>query len=160
MEKLDILKSQLTSHIKYFDLESNKHKRIYRRMRYTIFFLTAASTILAGFAAAGVGGSACSILVIIVTAMIGVLTSVEGLRKPSELWLNERSIYHALEDLRREVEFHGAEPLSNEEINGYFQRAQGFLGSGSARWKQYVLASESARLQPNAPADRLQHGGR
>lgn len=154
VKKLEILKSQLKEHITFFDEESQKHKRLYRRIRYSIFVLTALSTVLAGLAVVLDLGPWLNVAVVVTTASIGVLASIEGLRKPAELWLNERSIYHALEDLRREVDFHSVETLSAETIDAYFSRTQALLNAGSVKWQQHILqARDVIDVQQSVPAN-------
>ena len=40
--------------------------------------------------------------VVLTTVAVGVATSIEGLRKPFELWIQERNVLHALQDLKKE----------------------------------------------------------
>ena len=44
MSRYNYLVEQLAQHIKWFDNESKTHKKLYRRLRYLVFGLTACST--------------------------------------------------------------------------------------------------------------------
>jgi hypothetical protein len=138
MTKLDILLVQLNKHIVFFDDESKKHKKLYRSIKYAIFTLTAISTILASLAAASMGGPYMNILVVVVSAAIGLLTSIEGMRKPAELWMHERALHHAFEDLHREIEFHRQGNLSDADIDTFFARIQGLLSTSASEWRQQI----------------------
>jgi hypothetical protein len=98
--------SQLDELIETFGADSKGHKTQYRILRYTVFTLTAFSTLLAGAALlAPHMGPGMSLAILVLSAVSGVVTSVEGVRKPAELWVHERATYLALKDLKREVEF-------------------------------------------------------
>lgn len=153
MSKLLVLGSSLDAHIKLFDGESKKHKRLYRALRYMVFGLTAASAVLAGAAAAGQIGQWSNVLIICASALIGLVTSIEGLRKPSELWIHERGIYHALHDLKREVEFEAAGNITEQVIEQYFERLQNILSAGSERWGSQIVKGKSADAKPGDSAD-------
>ncbi|MFT3896366.1 MAG: DUF4231 domain-containing protein [Thermomonas sp.] len=139
MSKGDCLAKQLANHIDWFKTESKSHKRLYRTLRYLVFSLTAASTALAGFALAQPEYQRpVNIAIILVTASIGLVTSIEGLRKPSELWIHERTIYYSLMDLQRELQFHGSGNPEPGFADDVFDRMQIVLGSARDRWSRQI----------------------
>jgi hypothetical protein len=122
MNKQEYLLAQLDEQIKRFDKESGEHKNMYRELRYIVFALTACSTALASLALAFPAfQSPISLAIVVLTTAIGVVTSFEGLRKPGELWIHERTTYYALLDLKRELEYQSAaqnEPIPVDEMFG------------------------------------------
>src|SRR2546423_12364244 len=110
MSKRDYLLAQLDEEIERFDRDSTTHKKMYRAMRYAVFTLTAVSTGLASLAVAfPQSQSTISLVIVFVSAAAGVVSSVEGLRKPAELWIHERTTHYALKDLKRDLEFQSAD---------------------------------------------------
>jgi len=100
MSKEEKLKIELKYQIKRFEIESTKHKKMYRCLRYSAFGLTGLATILASLALQFNEIQVyLNITIVIVTAITGILASYEGLRKPSELWVNERNVLYSLKDL-------------------------------------------------------------
>ena len=139
MDKGDCLAKQLADHIAWFAKESRAHKRLHRALRYLVFSLTATSTALAGFAlAAAEFQRPINIAIVLATALIGLVTSIEGLRKPSELWIHERTIYYSLKDLQRELQFHGGENPDAKFADDVFDRMQIVLGSARDRWSRQI----------------------
>lgn len=99
MSRYNYLVEELAQHIKWFDNESKTHKKLYRRLRYLVFGLTACSTALAGLALANPKWQpSISLAIIFTTAATGVATSIEGLRKAGEPWIHERTVYYSLRD--------------------------------------------------------------
>jgi len=145
MTKADNLISELQKRIDSFDKESHRHKRLYRRLRYPVFLLAAASTVLASAALTFPEfQSALNLAIVFVTAAIGVFSSVEGLRKPAELWIHERSTYYALRDLAREVEYYASEGIPDDRLEKYFFRMQAILGASIEKWSQQVQSGQAA----------------
>ncbi len=139
MSKGDCLAKQLADHISWFEKESKAHKRLHRTLRYLVFTLTAVSTALAGLALAIPDiQRPINIAIVLVTASIGLVTSIEGLRKPSELWIHERTIYYSLKDLQRELQFHGDESPEQKFSDDVFDRMQIVLGSARDRWSRQI----------------------
>jgi hypothetical protein len=68
---------------------------LYRKLRYWVFGLTSSSTVLAsvalGFAKLQ---PIMSLVVVSTTAAAGVVTCIEGVRKPGELWILERNVFY------------------------------------------------------------------
>ena len=144
MSKEEKLKKELKDQISKFEKESNKHKNIYRWLRYSAFGLTGLATILASsalqFAETQVW---INIAIVIVTAIAGILASVEGLRKPSELWINERNVLYALIDLQREVEYEAAETDTLQNPDQYFIRLQQILGVSKEKWTDLLSSQKN-----------------
>jgi uncharacterized protein DUF4231 len=126
-----------------FDKESTKHKKLYRWLRILALSLTAVATILGSATlVAPAADKAIGFAIVIVTAVAGVIGSIEGLRKPSELWMIERNIFHTLNDLRREIEYFGAEGVNDERLDRYFTRLQDILYSSSQKWSRNIKEQE------------------
>jgi hypothetical protein len=103
-DRLTYLTHVLDNRIDRFDKESTSHKKLFRRFRYIVFGLTALSSVLAGLALAFPRiQTEITVVIILTAAATGIATSVEGLRKPNELWIHERTIYYSLLDLQREL---------------------------------------------------------
>jgi hypothetical protein len=139
MAEIDFFKKELNRKIEDFRVHSKRHKSLYRNIRYTIFLLTGVSTVLAGIAI----GSAdiqqyLNVGVVIVTATIGGLSSFEGLRKPSELWIMERNLFHSLNDLKRSFEFDLAKDEKNLDVQKHFDFMQVLLNSAGEKWSKNV----------------------
>src|ERR1044071_4870694 len=146
--KKGLLETQLCEHIGRFDKESKKHKHMYRGLRYIVFGLTACSTVLAGLAIALPERQlAINIAIVFTTAAVGVCTSIEGLRKPSELWIHERTIFASLKDLERELKYRLADPSNPETIDDVFQRMQDVLGSARDRWSRQIVGQSSTETR-------------
>jgi len=142
MENLDFLRTELDIQIDRFGKESTKHKEMYRNFKYLIFGLSGISTVLAGIAAGLNNQYYLNIGIIITTALISVVNSIDGLRKPSELWIMERNLFYALKDLRRELEFDLSKTNGSISIDEYFDRMQGLLNSASEKWSGKVGKKE------------------
>ncbi|MDN3689041.1 DUF4231 domain-containing protein [Cyclobacterium jeungdonense] len=139
MAAIDFLKSELDSQIERFEKESTKHKRMYRWIKNTTFILAGVSTVLAGIAV----GSETSqyyltIGILVTTAAISILNSIEGLRKPGELWIMERNLFNALKDLKRDMEFDLEENKGAIPVSDYFDKMQSLLNSAGEKWIQKV----------------------
>lgn len=138
MDKRKYLMDQLEQKIINFKEDSTRHKTMYRQLRYIVFILTSISAVLAGLAIKlPEFGSAINVAIVLVSAAVGVITSIEGLRKPAELWIHERTTYYALIDLKREVEFNLDENSSNEVIEKYFSSLQKLLGASGEKWNSF-----------------------
>jgi Protein of unknown function (DUF4231) len=139
VSKLDHLRSELSKQIEWFDLESKKHKRLHRAFRYSVFALTGLSTALAGAALRfGQFQPGLNLVIVIATASVGVITSIEGLRKPAELWITERNVFYSLMDLKRELEYDSAEGVEGLELDKYFIGLQSILASSTEKWSRQV----------------------
>jgi hypothetical protein len=158
MDKRKCLLDQLTEKVNQFEGDSDRHKDLYRGLRYAVFFLTSLSALLAGLSLKFPDSSPMiSVIILLVSAAIGVLTSIEGLRKPSELWIHERTTFYALMDLKREVEFVVDDSASKEVVQQYFFRMQEILGASNEKWNRNIVGVQRTKVdQPVAPGDGLQ----
>ena len=139
MAEIQFIQDELDAQIKRFAKESTKHKNMYRTIRYIIFALTGISTVLAGVAA---GTESIqyylNIAIVVTTAAIGVASSYEGLRKPSELWIMERNLLYSLKDLKRELEFELVGNKDSISATKYFDELQALLGAAGEKWSKNV----------------------
>jgi hypothetical protein len=146
--KEETLRAELKTQIARFKKESDKHKGIYRTLRYTTFGLTGAATLLASAALYFTASQEwLNLAVVLATALAGVATSIEGLRKPSELWIHERNIYYALKDLERDMNYVASAPdgLDVKAVDGYFNRVQQILTSSTEDWSSTVGSSNHSQ---------------
>ncbi len=155
MNKREYLLDQLEKKIGNFKEDSRQHKTLYRNLRYSVFVLTALSTLLAGLALKFPEfNGAINLAIVLVSATVGVVASVEGIRKPAELWIHERTTYYALLDLKREVEFKLDENSASELVGNYFCKMQEILGASGEKWNRHIAGVQqksSPALQREAP---------
>lgn len=145
MSKEERLKIELKYQIKRFEIESTRHKKMYRCLRYSTYGLTGLATVLASSALQFDKTQGwINIAIVIVTSIAGLLASVEGLRKPSELWINERNVLYALIDLQREIEYKAAEKGTLKNPDEYFTRLQQILGVSKEKWTN-LLSPKSGK---------------
>ncbi len=136
---LDYLREQLGQQIDRFDRESTKHKRLYRRFRMVTSIVNAAAAVLAGAAAAAVPGAQwLAVAVVAATAGAGVIMAWEGIRKPGDLWITERSALYALKDLQRDLEYTVRKAGITIGLDDYFDRMQAILTSSMEKWGSHV----------------------
>ena len=133
----------LSQKIQKFDDESNKHKDRHRQYRYGVFALAAITSVLSG-AALGFSNlqTELNFAIVIIGAVTGVLTSIEGLRRPHDLWIMERNVHYSLLDLKEEYEFkkRGDQPVN---IDLYFERLQLILNASKQKWTKKVSMPHS-----------------
>jgi len=135
----ECLQRQLAVQIERFDRESSRHKRMYRRCRHLVFGLTACSTALAGLALALPAHQATiNIAVVLATTAIGVVTSIEGLRKPAELWIHERKTFAMLKDLERDLQYRLAAGCDAAALDILFDRMQAVLATAGDQWSREI----------------------
>ena len=158
MDKRNCLLDQLSKKIQLFKDDSDKHKNLYRKLRYSVFLLTSLSALLAGLSLKFPDLSpTISVIILLVLAAVGVLTSIEGLRKPSELWIHERTTYYALMDLRREVEFLVDDNASKVVVEQYFLRMQEILGASNEKWNRNIVGVQRNKVDRQVvPGEGLQ----
>ncbi len=148
MSKIDSLRNILSTERDRFDKESTKHKHLYRNCRYTVFALTALTALAASLALWATSYQMhLNTLVVATSAIIGIVTSIEGIRKPQELWILERNIYYSLRDFERELEYNGHK-LTDAQLDQLFQEIQGLLGASKEKWGQYVAPVHGTGTQP------------
>jgi hypothetical protein len=159
MMKVEQLKAEMDRQISHFDEESKKHKRIFRGMRYVVFVLTGLSTVLAG-AALNLPDYQrhFNLAIVLVTAAAGVATSIEGIRKPAELWVLERNLYDALKDLQREVDFRAAGEISEDDVDSWFGRMQEILITSTEKWTRHISAVAGRGINELPTTASLQSG--
>jgi|SRR5215813_1780818 len=155
MSKQEYLVKQLAEHIKWFDDESKSHKKLYRNLRYVVFGLTACSTALASLSLALPQLRApISVAIVFSTASIGVVTSIEGLRKAGELWIHERTVYYSLRDLERDLGFRSAGETDPSVVDDIYRRMQEVLGSARDRWSRQIAGRSSTETDAEQVAGR------
>lgn len=138
MPKIDKLRLILKSERERFDQESTKHKVLHRNCRYTVFALTAITTVLGGLALWLTESQLyLNSMVVVTSATIGLITAIEGLRKPAELWILERNIFYSLKDIERKLEYFEGN-ISDADLDHLFQQMQDLLGASKEKWGQYV----------------------
>jgi hypothetical protein len=151
-QKHERLTAQVAAEIARFDKESSTHKRLFRILRYAALFLTGVAAILGSVTLMLPKSDKWpGFLIVVVTVAAGAVTAIEGIRKPSELWLIERNIFHTLNDLRREIEYYGAEDSDDERLDAYFGRLQDILYSSSQKWSKNIKQAQSETLQQSKP---------
>jgi Protein of unknown function (DUF4231) len=136
---LDFVRAELAANGKRFDDDSKQHKRMHRRLRGLTIFVTACSSVLAAVAVAKPELQvSINLVIVLLTAAVGVISAFEAMRKPNELWIHERTTYYGLKDIERELEFR----VRNEEpaaIHECFERMQALLGASSEKWNREVV---------------------
>lgn len=143
--RLEYLKAELATFTDLFDRDSKRHKNMYRRLRYLMFGLTAISAILAGAALAAPESHVWfDIALVVVAALLGLVTSLEGVHKPGELWIHERTTLHALRDLNRELVFRCSDDDAGDAVDECFSRLQAILGASGEKWQKQVGRLERA----------------
>ena len=156
--KRNQLVKQLDEKIAELDKEAKAHKRMHRGLRYGLFLLSGVSAVLAGLAAQSteIHSGNLNIFILIASSLAGVVTSIEGVRKPAELWILERRTCYALMDLKREVDYRICEP-GWMDVDAYFNRMQDILSGAGSKWNQHVTTYSPGSAQPapnpTPPAD-------
>ena len=143
------LMTEIDEQIGRFDKELTKHKHMYRRFRYAIFLLSGTATVLAGVSLAHAQMQPLyGVLIVITTALAAFVTSVDGVRKPNELWIYERTTLYQLKDLKRELEFQSAIDKDGVKVVDFFQRLQDILGASGKKWSGQVVSRASKTDKP------------
>lgn len=130
---------QLDGLINHFHNQSEKHKTLHRRLRYCAIGLTGCATVLAGIAATFPEANRFfSVLLVLTTAAVSVVTAVEGVRKPGELWIHERNVLHSLRDMRRQLDLLQS---SGERIDvmHYSNRLDDLLNASKLTWTESIV---------------------
>jgi hypothetical protein len=148
MGKHECLTSQIDDQIDRFGCESKKHKIMHRRFRYLIFGLTGISTMLAGVSLTyPTWHTELSLGVLIVTAVIALVTSIDGVHKPGELWIHERGTFYQLKDIKRAFEYHASKSDQPDCSDTYFEQMQAVLGSAGEKWQRQIVAGKKEPVQ-------------
>ena len=138
--------TELDQLIDKFKIESNKHKLMHRYLKYCVFGLTGCSTILSGLALAFPGYvSWLNAGVLLTSVGVTLASSLEGLRKPSELWVLERNVFHSLCDLKRELNLRVANGEKALDFETYFQRLQSILSASTEHWTRFTKQEKQAQ---------------
>ncbi len=148
MDGINALRETFDREIHRLDAESSRHKQLHRRQRALIIILTAATSIVAGagLILAESSGRTIQFCVLALAAVTAALTSWAESRHARELWQHEREIHYALVDLKREMDFRAAvRGLSETDLERYFNRLTGVLGSSTRKW---VAISKAATTAP------------
>lgn len=146
-KRIQLLKN-LDEKINELGKEANRHKDLYRRLRYGLFSLSGFSAVLAGVAAQSPDHSnQINLLILVLSSLAGLITSVEGVRKPAELWILERTTYNALLDLKREVEYQFCQ-AKGVDIDLYFKQMQGILSGAGNQWNQHAKPTQQPAQMP------------
>jgi len=154
--KYEDFRQMLDEQIQNFSDDAEKHKRLYRACRYSVSILGALSAVLAALTF-WFDDNLVKLAVVIASSASGVIAFTEGLRKPYELWLNERSTHHSLQDLQREVQFYLDEDSTSEEIEPYFLRRQSIVIASGQNWAAAVSTNSGMRTGPNqSPVDSVE----
>lgn len=143
MKKLEIFNSMLEEQIAFFTKEAAKHKNLYRSCRYSVSILSALSAVLAALTVV-LDDDLIKVLIVVASAVSSVIAFREGLRKPYELWMNERSTSHALLDLKRDARFYLTDNSSDEDIEDFFQKMQSIVTMSGKNWRAVVSSDSKA----------------
>lgn len=153
MGKKEEFGAQITRKINRLELESVKHKRMHRRFRYTVILLTALTSVLAGIALSFEAvQTEMQISILIIGALSGVVNSVEGIRRPFDLWMMERNVYYSLVDLKEEFDY---ELSSGDAVNldAYHRQMQEILNLSRESWSQILQKDVTAEKGPKMQAE-------
>ena len=116
-----------------------------------MFALTGCATVLSATAAAAAKHPdweiPLNLVLVLVTVAAGIVSSIEALRKPSQLWILERSVYHALKDLKRELKYEGSR-VPDPQVDLYFKRMQSILAASSEQWTVQVTPHKEPESTP------------
>jgi hypothetical protein len=124
-----------------FERDSNRHKKLHLWFRYATFGLSSLSGILAGLSLMHEKAPIYyNVGILIVAGIASFIASIEGLRKPGELWIHERTTFYALTDLRREVDFLLDDDDTSDLCVAYFGRMQSILGAAGEKWSTGIVS--------------------
>ena len=136
------LADELGKSVVWFRDEANKHKRVYNVCRYSVFSLSVVSSILAAIALAAPPNSKkwIDVAIIASTAMIGLVTSIEGMRKPADKWHTERRSEYSLLDVQRELQYSGLprSDATDTTVDECFKRMQAILKQSGDSWSKHL----------------------
>jgi len=140
MDATSKLRELLSEDIERFELESSKHKRLYRRAQGSLIILTAAITVAAGLGLVMPGREkGIQFLVLVLSAIATAAAAWAESRRARDLWQHEREVYYALMDIRRELNFRSSiKALELAEVHELFQRTASVLGSSTAKWSRIL----------------------
>jgi hypothetical protein len=147
----------LTAERKRFSDESDGHKRLDRRSRMGALVLAAVTTIV-GSSAMLVPTSDPQTITKIEFTIVCLTAAATGLagwaetRRARELWVIERELSHAMEDLRGELELRmKLQKLTVDDVERLYERRATILASSSRRWG-LMLGKSKGEDHDEAPA--------
>lgn len=144
MKKVEFLLAELNKKIKMFGDDSRKHKKMHRGFRYAAFAFSAIASLLAGLALYLPGyQTTFNVVILTIGALSGVIASIEGIRKPDELWIHERTTFHLLNDLKREIEYKQTSEMTECEVDELFARLQSLLTNAGEKWSSGIVGLSS-----------------
>jgi hypothetical protein len=149
----------LDEQITFFSDEAAKHKSLYRTSRYAVSLLGAISAILAALTF-WVDENSVKLAIVICSASSGFIAFREGLRKPYELWMNERTTCHALLDLQRETRFFLDDTSTNKQIEAYFLQMQNIVIASGKTWKALVATENKLPSQNEDKVNNKESGNK
>ncbi|MCP4270132.1 MAG: DUF4231 domain-containing protein [Candidatus Brocadiaceae bacterium] len=136
MSKEEVFLRQINDKILKFDRASSHHKLLYRIYRYILIAFVAITSISSGLALSFDWlQTELNIVILVVGALSGVVTSIEGMRQPLELWRIERNTYYSLLELKEKYECLTADS-SQEDINYYHQHMEEILNASKETWNK------------------------
>ncbi|WP_340677343.1 DUF4231 domain-containing protein [Paraglaciecola sp.] len=141
MNRLSNFKTMLDEQIDFFSGEAQTHKKLYRSCRYAVSILGAVSAVLATLTL-WLDENIIKLAIVVASTLSGFISFREGLRKPYELWMNERSTNHALLDLKRESRFYLHESSSDKDVESYFLQMQNIVIASGKNWKAVVSQTQ------------------
>jgi hypothetical protein len=154
-KRIQLLKN-LDEKIDELGKEANRHKNLYRGLRYSLFSLSGVSAVLAGVAVQSSDHSnQINLLILVLSSVAGLITSIEGVRKPAELWILERTTYNALLDLKREVEYQFCQ-ANGVDVDLYFKQMQAILSGAGNQWNQHATPQQAQILAQPVNQDDTQ----
>ncbi len=144
-DKEAFLAKEIDEKIDYFRIESNKHKRTHRNLRYSAFAFTAVLSALSGMAIYFQNFSTIfNICILVISALAGLFSSIEDVRKADELWIHERNALYALIDLKREMVY---QLKSNENkealLDKVFIELQYILKQSKDKWTSSIVSKQN-----------------
>jgi hypothetical protein len=92
-----------------------------------------------------------NLVMVVITSAVAVLATVEGIRKPSELWIHERTTRYALADLQRELEYRCVAGINSDTVDECFKRLQALLGASGEKWNKGIARQPSSVTRPDPP---------
>lgn len=161
-ESAQQFRKELERLVERFRRESEKHKRLYRRLRYLIFCLTGCATVLSSLALTFKDAQPwLNIGVVLASVAVSVVTSIEGMRKPSELWILERNLFHGLSDLKREMDVKIGETSAALDLDRCFDRMQLILSQSTEKWtRQFQPAPKEDAQGLSTPGEGTADSGK
>ena len=138
MKKEEVFLEQINSKIEKFDSDSSNHKKLHRTFRYFIFIFAAVTSVFSGLALSFPEVQTnLNIMILLIGAASGIITSIEGLRRPFDLWIMERNLYYSLLDLKEDFEYQATD---NGKINidDYHIKMQEILNASKEKWVKKI----------------------